>query len=86
MPTTSDWLLIILLPGLFFALAIGLLVVLRKAFREPEGPAEVPGAVSTPAQPPSQTRLLWIGIGLGLLAATVALGALFLVVWNAGRR
>jgi hypothetical protein len=31
-------------------------------------------------------RLLWLGLGLGMLAVMVALVALFVVVWNVGRR
>jgi hypothetical protein len=82
MPTSSDWLLIVLLPGLFLVLAIVLLVVLAKAFRETTGEdrAAVPGV------PPSRARMVWIGLGLGMLAVTVGLAALFLVVWNATRR
>jgi hypothetical protein len=82
MPTTSDWLLILLLPGLFLLLGLGLWVSLRRAFRSSENASSVPA----PPAAPSQARLLWIGLGLALLAATVALAALFLVLWNVSRR
>ena len=82
MPKPSDWLLVIMLPSMFLILAIGLFLVMRKVFRESDEAARNPIPTSAPA---SNTRLLWLGLGLGMVAVTFALGALLLVAWNVRR-
>ena len=81
----SEWLLVILLPGLFFVLAVGLFLILRKVFQDSDKATQNPEPPSI-HQPANNTRLLWMGLGLGMLAVTFALGALLLVAWNLRQR
>ena len=83
-PKPSDWLLVIVLPGMFIILAIGLFLVMRKVFKDSDEAAKNPIPVTTSSQP-ANLRLLWMGLGLGMLAVTFALVALLVVAWNIRR-
>jgi flagellar biosynthesis protein FliQ len=82
MPSPSDWLLIAVLPGLFVALGVVLLVVMKRAFRDagPDAPA------AAEPRPALGRRGLGMALVLGALAVVVALAALFVVVFQATRR